>query len=157
MRLWYNLPSSFGNRSYRFTLKGTLTTPKPKGILLIPWKELYQNKNHLGKSLLPVKHHVSLRPHPLSLYRGLTPIKAKQEGAILGPWKICLDRALEGERRNILLYGTNQDNTESRLMFRSTLICNSSLQRCYAMPYLWSKTTWAFGGFLARAQKVFQS
>lgn len=150
-----NLPFSFGNLFYRFMLKGTLTMPKPKGILPIPWKELYQTKNHLGKSLLPVKGHLGLRPHPLSLYRGLTPIESKQEGAILGPWKICLDTALGRERRNILLYGTNQDNTESGLMFRSPLTCKSSLQRCYDMTYLWSKTTWAFAGF-KRAPKAFK-
>lgn len=56
--------------------------PKPEEILPIPWNELYEAKNDLGTSLLPVKHLLSLRPLPLSFYRGLTPIGGYHFGSM---------------------------------------------------------------------------
>lgn len=99
--------------------------PKPKGILPNPWKELYQTKNNFGKEILPVKGKLCVGLHPLNVYRGLNLIEAKLESAILGPWKICLDRPLEGERKN----GINQGNTETGKTFRFAVVCMSILQR----------------------------
>lgn len=62
----------------------------------------------------------------------------------MGPGEAHLDRSLEEERRNTLLYDPNQDNTEFGLIHTDVQELSSKRSWCRPsrdMVYLWSKTS----------------